>query len=401
MLAPLAHAGYRRLVGGSVFSWAAQWIQQASMGWVAYEITGSEAMLGVVLAVRAVPMLLLAPLSGVAADRYERRRLIFASQAFAAAVALLFGAALALLDVGLWTLFVFSALMGAANVADRPARLSAAFELVPRGLAAQAVAINSMLASLMRMGGPAAAGYLIVWAGAAGSFFVQALLHAASGLAVLAVFFPPRPAPAAGGSARADLIDGLRFAMQERSTRTLFLTGACQFVLAFPAVWTLYPIFAKDEFQVGADGFGLLVTSAGAGAIGGALLAGALARVARQEAVQLAGVLLFCGSLAGVALTTSFETALAFSALAGAGEMLFTSSNMAALQLSAPAHLRGRIASLIMFYPALIAAGGLIAGPLAALLGVRAASLVLAGAAAAAAVALYARAGLRPPGGRP
>lgn len=159
------------------------------MGWVVYEITGSGTLLGVVLAARVVPMLLLAPLSGMAADRYERRRLILASQAFAAAVALLFGAALA--EVGLWTLFAFSLLMGAANVADRPARLSGAFELVPRELAVQTVALNSMLASLMRMAGPAAAGYLIIFAGAAGSFFVQALLHVASGLAVLIVFFRP------------------------------------------------------------------------------------------------------------------------------------------------------------------------------------------------------------------
>jgi MFS family permease len=390
MFSPLAHAAYRRFVSSSVFSWAAQWIQQASMGWVVYEITGSQALLGVVLAARAAPMLLLAPFSGVAADRYERRRLIFASQAFAAAVALLFAAALALLEMGVWILLAFSVLMGAANVADRPARLSGVFDLVPSGLAAQAVAINLMLASLMRMAGPAAAGYLVVWVGSAGSFFVQTLLHAASGAAVLAVPFPPRAAPGAQASARAELVEGLRFAMRERRIRTFFLMGSLQFVLAVPAVWTLYPVFAKDEFKVGADGFGLLLMAAGAGAIGGALLAGALARHGRTAAVQLAGILLFCGALAGVALTSSFGMALAFSALAGAGEMLFTSSNMTALQLSAPPQLRGRVASLIMLYPALMAAGSLIAGPLAALLGVRAAVLVLAATAAAAGVALYA-----------
>ncbi len=353
-------------------------------------------MLGVVLAARAVPMLLLAPLSGMAADRYERRRLILASQGFAAAVALLFGAALALAEVGLWTLFAFSLLMGAANVAYRPARLSGAFELVPRELAVQAVALNSMLASLMRMAGPAAAGYLIILAGAAGSFFVQALLHAASGLAVLIVFFPPRTAPTARRSVWREMIEGLQYTLHERRTRAFFLMGACQYVLAVPVVWTLYPIFAKDEFNVGADGFGLLLTSAGVGAILGALLAGGLARFERQETVQLAAVLAFCAALAGVAVTSSFETALACSLLAGAAEMLLTSSNMAALQLSAPAHLRGRIASLIMFYPALMAAGGLIAGPLATLLGVRAASLLLAGAAAAAGIALYAGTRRRP-----
>jgi MFS family permease len=94
------------------------------MGWVVYEITGSGALLGAVLGVRAIPMFLLSPLSGVAADRYNRQRMLQISQGLAAVIALAFGVALANDIVSTWMLFAFTLLMGSSNVLDRPARLT-------------------------------------------------------------------------------------------------------------------------------------------------------------------------------------------------------------------------------------------------------------------------------------
>src|SRR5512134_4055823 len=118
------------------------------------------------MGVRAIPMLLLTPVSGMAADRYDRRRLMQASQWLAAAVSLAFGAALALDIVSTWMLFAFTMLMGASNVLDRPARMTTAFELVPREVAMKAVALNTIGFSMMRIFGPAMAGYLIATFGA-------------------------------------------------------------------------------------------------------------------------------------------------------------------------------------------------------------------------------------------
>ena len=167
-----------------------------------YEVTGSGALLGAVMGARAIPMLLLAPLSGVAAERWDRRRLLQGSQVLAAAVSLAFGAALALGAVSVWMLFAFTVLMGAANAIDRPARLTSAFELVARADAVKAVALNTMGFASMRILGPAIAGFLIASLGAAGSFFIQGVLYAASGAMVLMVVFPARRA-ASGRSALA------------------------------------------------------------------------------------------------------------------------------------------------------------------------------------------------------
>src|SRR5262245_22414982 len=195
------------------------------------------------MGVRAIPMVLLAPVSGMAADRYDRRRLMQASQGLAAAVSLAFGAALALDLVSTWMLFAFTMLMGASNVMDRPARFTTAFELVPRELAVKAVALNTIGFSLARVLGPMAAGYLIAAVGGAGTFFVQGVLYAASGVMVLMVVFPARgDHHQAAHSAFGAMAEGLRFAVVDPRTRVLLLVGALPFFLLIPVFGTLYPI---------------------------------------------------------------------------------------------------------------------------------------------------------------
>ncbi len=349
-----------------------------------YEITGSGALLGAVMGARAIPMFLLAPLSGVATERYDRRRLLQGSQALAAAVSLAFGTALALGMVSTWMLFAFTVIMGASNVLDRPARLTTAFELVAREDAVKAVALNTMGFSMMRIFGPAAAGYLIGWFGAAGSFFIQGLLYAGSAALVLMVVFPARRAAAPGRSALADMLEGLRYAAGDPKMRMLVLLGALPYLLLVPVWGTLFPIYAKDVFGAGPEGLGMLLTAVGAGGTIGGLLANMLARAERQALIQAAWVVLMALAIAGVAASPSLVAAIAFSVVGGAAEMAHTASNMAMLQMNAPEGMRGRIAGLTMLYPAMISVGAFLAGPLADLLGVRGASVALAATATAA-----------------
>ena len=354
-----------------------------------YEITGSGALLGAVMGVRAIPMILLTPVSGMAADRYDRRRLMQASQGLAAAVSLAFGAALALDIVSLWMLFAFTMLMGASNVMDRPARFTTSFELVPRELAVKAVALNTIGFSLARVLGPAVAGYLIAAAGGAGTFFLQGVLYAASGAMVLMVAFPPRAPRKETRSAFADMAEGLRFALSDARTRVLLVVGALPFFLLIPVFGTLYPIYAKDEFAAGPTGLGLLLTAVGVGGTLGGFIANALGRVQRQGVLQAAWVVVMAASIMGIAMSSSISWAIAFSVIGGAAEMAHASSNMAMLQIGAPEALRGRISALLMLNPAFISLGAFIAGPLSDAAGVRNASMILAAGAIAAIALLY------------
>ncbi|HKQ27965.1 MAG TPA: MFS transporter [Burkholderiales bacterium] len=389
MASALAYRDFRWLWTSSLLSWSSQWIQQAALGWVVYEITGSGALLGAVMGARAIPMFLLAPLSGVAAERYNRRRLLQGSQALAAAVSLSFGAALALGIVDTWMLFGFTVIMGAANVMDRPARLTTAFELVPRGDAVKAVAMNTMGFSMMRIFGPALAGYLIGWLGAAGSFFIQGTLYAASGCLVLMVVFPPRrPAPV-GRSALAEMLEGFRYAASDPRTRMLVLLGALPYFLLVPVWSTLLPIYAKDVFVAGPQGLGMLLTGVGIGGTLGGLAANALARAERQALIQAGWIVLMGVAILGLAASPTIALAMVFAVIGGAAEMAHTASNMAMMQMNAPEEMRGRISSLTMLYPSMISVGAFVAGPISDLLGVRGASVALAATAIAAMALLY------------
>jgi len=373
-----------------MFSWTSQWIQHAALGWVVYEITGSGTLLGAVMGARAIPMILLAPVSGVAADRYDRRRLMQASQGLAAAVNLSFGAALALGLVSTWMLFLFTVLMGACNVMDRPARFTTAFELVPREIAVKAVALNTIGFSMARVLGPMVAGYLIAAFGGAGTFFLQGVLYAASGVMVLFVVFPSRIAPAEQKSPWHDMAEGLRFAASNPRTRVLLAVGFLPFFLLIPVFGTLYPIYAKDVFAAGPTGLGLLLTAVGVGGTLGGFIASALGRAERQGLIQSVWIVVMAAAIIGVALSPSLPLAMALSVVGGAAEMAHASSNMAMLQMSAPPEMRGRISSLLMLNPALISLGALVAGPLSDAAGVRNASMMLAGTAIAFIGVLYA-----------
>ena len=348
------------------------------MGWVVYEVTGSGALLGAVLGVRAVPMIVLAPLSGVAADRFDRKRLLQASQLLAAAVSAALGAALASGAIGVWMLFAFTVLMGASNVIDRPARFTSAFELVPREIAAKAMALNTIGFSLMRVLGPALAGYLIAWSGAAGTFLILAALYGASALVALTVAIPPPRQPAARTSALADMAEAFRFSVRNPVTRMLLALGALPYLLLVPVWVTLFPILAKDVFVAGPQGLGILLTSVGLGGTLGGLIANALARAERQGLLQAAWIAVMSAAILGVAASPTLAVAAACAFAGGIAEMALTASNMAVLQLSAPEAMRGRIASLMLLYPAMISTGSFLAGPLADLLGARGAAAALA-----------------------
>lgn len=374
-----SYPAYRWLWIGGIFTFAGQWIQMASMGWVVYELTGSGALVGAVSGMRALPMLLLAPFSGVAADRFDRARLLMWSQWFSASTAILFGAALAMELVSVWLMFIFTIVMGACAVLDRPARQSMVFEVVPRDTVMKAVAINTIGSNLARVVAPALAGYLIVWFGITGNFFVQGALYIVSAVLVLKVAIPKKKNPVDRSSAGSQLIEGLRHVARDPSTRLLIILGGLPFFLVVPTMGTLFPMYAKDVFAAGPDGLGLMYSAVGVGGVSGGYLAGWLSRFDRTGWIQVGAVIAFCLSIAGLGSAPSFSWALFACVMSGMTEMTYTVTNMTMVQLTAPEEMRGRITSILQLYPALISLGAFLVGPLADLIGARATSISAAG----------------------
>lgn len=362
---------FRWLWTGSLFSYLAQWIQQTTLGWVAYDITGSAVLLGAILGVRAVPILLFAPFAGVAADRYSRRGLLLVSALLAVGSSFIFGAGLALGTVKVWHLFAFVVAAGIVNLLDRPARLTTVFDLVPRDMAMRAIALNTVSFSMARIVGPACAGYLIAWFGPAGNFFIQALIYLVAAALVLLIAFPARKIRARKLSAWTELLEGFRYAARDRAVRPQLVLGMVAYFLMAPAWSAVLPVFAKDVFNAGPQGLGIMLTAVGVGGTIGGAGASMLARANRQGWVQAGALLAMAAGLFGFALSPSLPLSLLFLAVSGGAEMVMVTSNQTMLQMCAPEAMRGRIAGLIQLYPAVISLGALMTGALIDLAGPR------------------------------
>lgn len=405
---------FRFLLAGTTLSNMAQWIQQVTLGWLVYDLTGSGTALGSINLVRAVAQVGLTPLAGVTIDRTARRPLMLGVQGWLLVLTLALGVTLASGRAEVWFLFVFAFLGGAAQTLDMPLRQTASFELVPRALAPNAVALVWTGWAVMRSLGPALGGALILWFGPAGNFFVQAGAHALIALSIAQIRFPARratgepagpraSAEAAGGVAPAgtaprrvapnvfrDLGAGIAYVARRKMTRTFVMMGWILPLFIIPTFSALPPIYAKDVFQGGPDTLGLLMSAVGVGGIAGGFFTASLGHLERRGLVQLGALMGNAIALIAFALSPTLAWALLLLAAAGAFEMVYLTTNQTLLQLSIPDDMRGRVTSIVSLNMALSPIGAFIAGTGADLLGPRAITVLMSSVAAAIAVAVFA-----------
>jgi len=377
-LTALRHRDYRWLWSGTFFSTASQWIQQATLGWVVYDLTGSAALLGAVLGVRAIPMLLLAPVSGLVADRFDRRRALALSQIAPAAASFLLAALLALDAVQIWHLFAFSLIGSSGMVFERTLRSTLVFDVVPRAEAANAIALNTIAFSVTRTLGPAIAGVLIASLGPAWNFAIQGVAYAGVAASVLMIQVKVRAHPRKTGTAWQSMFAGFRFAATNPITRVIMIVGLVPPLLLIPSFSALMPVFAADVFATGPTGLGLLLSAVGAGGIVGGVLAATLSRYECVGRLQALSLLLFAACIIGFGLSTHMAVAVVFLFGAGMAEMVLASSNHTSLQMSAPEAIRGQVTSLLPMFPAFISVGSFGAGLGAEMVGVQTVVVVFA-----------------------
>jgi MFS family permease len=337
-----------------------------------YEVTRSPSVLGAVLGVRAIPMLMLAPISGYVADRFDKRRSLAASQFVMVVISVWLAALLAYDAVQVWHLFVFSLLAGVGAVFDRTLRNTLVFNSVPRAEAANAVALNSIAFSVTRAVGPGVAGFLIGAVGAAANFGIQGFLYVGVCLIALSVSAPIEQSGPRRASPWQNMKEGLRFVATDRIARVTFVLGLVPPLFLIPAFSALIPIFAADVHNAGPEGLGLMLSAVGVGGIVGGIAAAWTTRYDRTGLVQTLALLAFGASLLLFALAPNLELAVLWLALAGIAEMVHFTLHVTTLQMCAPEHMRGRMASLLPMFPAFISVGALMAGVLADLMRVEA-----------------------------
>jgi MFS transporter, DHA1 family, staphyloferrin A biosynthesis exporter len=376
--ASLRYRDYRLLWIGSLFSSSGLWIQQVSVGWITYEITGSALMLGIVNGFRSLPLLFFAPFGGVVADRLEPKRLMLSTQLFLVTVTAVFATVVLTGQAQVWNIILFSLLTGVAWAFNLPVRNSVVPSLVPRPALPTAIALNSVGRNITRVIGPSVGGLLIAAVGVAGNFYLQSLAYVGVATMVVMTNFPPVRRAPRNVSVLGNLAEGGRYVWRHPTLRTQMMLALVPSVVAMPYN-ALMPIFAEDILHVGPEGYGALLSAAGLGAFFGTFVVASLGDYKRKGRFLFGSILGFGISLILFAQSQSFIASLILLALVGACSMTYMTINQTLLQLSSSDEFRGRVMGIYMLDQGLVPLGSLLAGMLAEVWGAPAAVAVMGG----------------------
>ncbi len=338
---------FRLWAAGAFVSNIGTWMQRTAQDWlVLAELTDKNATaVGIVMALQFGPQVLLLPLTGYAAEHFDRRRVLLVTQACMGLLALGLGVLTLSGHAVLWHVYVFALLLGCVTAFDAPARQTFVSDLVAESELSNAVALNSTSFNAARLIGPAVAGLLIAVIGSGWVF----LLNAASYLAVLASLMLLRNAElqrsARAVRARGGLIEGFRYVWNRPDLKAILL----MFFL-IGTFGTNYAIFISTMsitvFHGGAGQYGVLTSTMAIGSVAGALLAAA--RTQPRISMLLTGAATFGIGVAAAALMPNellFGVALV---VVGIAAQTFTTTANSVIQLSTDPVMRGRVLAIML-----------------------------------------------------
>src|SRR3990170_174160 len=368
----LRYHNYRSIWFGIVFGSLGQWMEQVALGWLVYELTGSPLQLSLVIGARSLPLLLFGPFGGVAADRFDRRRILLASQAIVMILAFIVAMLTLTGRAQVWQLALISFLGGWAWAFNIPARQSLIPNVVPEGEVMNAVALQASGFQMTAIVGPSIAGLLIAVVDAGGVFLVNSALFVLVLFATWQLRLPPKAPDGEVLSVGRSMLEGFRFVRSDRTIFTALLLALFPTVFGLPVV-AMMPVFARDVLHVGAQGLGYLNSALGVGAIIATLTIASMGDLSRKGRL----LILACFSLGCflVLFSQSRWLVLSLGALlfVGGSRMSFMALTNTSIQLSVPDQYRGRVMSLLALDFGLTPLGTLLAGTIATYWGVQAA----------------------------
>jgi MFS family permease len=371
----LKYRDFRLLWTSTLFTSAGQWFQQITVGWLVWDLTHNAFLLGSVNGFRALPLLLLAPVGGVAADRVDRKWLLQSTAVFAFFSSATMAAVIFSGHLQVWHLFAFTLLTGVVWAFNNPVRQSVVPNLVPKHELMNALALQSAGFNITRILGPALAGVILAHLGGGENFSLQTLAYVGVFMMVVPMVVPPTTR-AASASIRANLSEGLKYVWSHRTLRTQLTLAFVPTILAFPYL-ALMPIFATDVYGKEASAFGIMGSAVGVGAVIGTLTLATLSNIERRGMLLMAAILVLGFGLVAFSQSRSFELGLVLLAVIGAAQMVYLTTNQTILQLIVPDELRGRVMGIYMLSQGMMPLGGLIGGGLASLMSAPTAVLIM------------------------
>ena len=362
-LGALSNAKYRRYWLGSLASVGAIQIVTMAQGWLIVDkLGGSTIDVGILGGATAIPTILISLFGGVLADRVDRRKLIITVSIASAALLML----LAILDatnvVQIWHVVVIASAQGLVMGFDGPVRSSYFPLLIERKHMTSAVVLGTVMWQFSRLVTPIIGGILITYGGTQSVFFVGVLGWVSMLLVMISLKVSSPPADKSR-NVLGDIVEGVRFILSRRDF--VLLIGLTYSTHFFGMQYLqLMPFFAK-RFGREADGFGIMLSALGLGALAGTFVVGRVRGSSRIGYIMIAGSLMFTAAVISFGFAPSFYIALVFLFIGGLSNTIFFVVAMTTLQLRVPERMRGRVMGIYTITFSFIPLGGVMGGIIA------------------------------------
>ncbi len=341
--------GFRRLLVSSALVIFGVMGQSVARGWLARDLTGSNAGLGGVYLAFGVAMLLATPFGGVAADRFPKRTVLLIAVAMMLASSVAIGIAVVSGTIRYWMLLVASVVQATAFALYLPARITFIAELVDPSQIAPAVVLSQTTVEAMRVIAPALAGVLIGWPwfGVGGVFLMAAVTSFLSGV-VLIGLSRGDPKVVSHRSPLDEMVDAARYVRANRGLGLVALTTIGVVVIGFPYL-TFLPGLADERYDVGATGYGVMAGVAGLGAVAAGLLMPRAGVIVERpwRTVAVSGLCLGL-SLIGLGLAPWYWLALVALAAVGAAGLVFQTTTQSLMLALSDIEYHGRMQSMVV-----------------------------------------------------
>lgn len=342
-----SHRNYRLYAVGQTMSVTGTWIQRIAMIWLAYQLTNSAFILGLVGFSEQIPIFIIAPFAGVFADKWNKRKALIIIESLAMLQAIVLGILTLTHVIQIGHIIALSLLLGVINSFEVPTRQAFVVDMVDEDKDAlgNAITLNSTLFNLSRLIGPSIAGILISAVGEGWCFMANALSYAVIITSIILMNITNiQSATIHKGEVLRELKEGIKYVGHHRIMKTLLIMLA---VISFSnaSFRTLAPIFAKDILHGNANTFGFLMSASGIGAI-----IGALYLTNHRYVALLKKIVHYTGILLGISLicfggSRWLWLSLIFMAAGGLAQMTHTASTNTLLQLYTDDDKRGRVMS--------------------------------------------------------
>ena len=364
---------------GSFISFMAMNMQMITRGWLVLRLENDSPLALVLVMVSfAAPMTVVSLVGGALADRFPKKNLIIISQSANAVMTFV----LAMMDASgmIWfgAVLIIGVINGSMMAINMPSRQAIISDIVPENKLMNAVALNNSAMNLTRIIGPAIAGFLIVFIGTSGVFYLISIIYVFSVLSLLMIKTNAVQAKGAKKSVGKDIFEGLRYVWSDVNLRGLILMAFLPSLFGF-TLFALLPVWAREALNVNSSDLGILMTMMGVGALIGTLGLAGVRKFSRRGVLLLGLGVTWGIALVGLANSMIFPVAIPFLLIVGLISSVYMSLNMTLTQTASAPEMRGRVMSIMMMTFGLMPIGALPFGTVAEYIGT-ANSLTISGA---------------------